>query len=132
MDAIQIDGVDAALALGIAAEQDDVDALFRINPEISLAIVIAQVAHAVRGFFLRLIDRHLAGLCFLVVLVQDADRDLRLFLELRLDIRFEILPVARNARFIVSDVLKDKEATNQDGRGERNAANHHDQPCLHG
>ena len=132
VDAIRVNEVDAALALDIAAEQDDVDALFRVNPEIAFAIVIAQVAHAVGGFFLCLLDRHLARLRPLVVFIENADSHLRLFLELRFDIRFEILTVARNVRFIVPDILKDEEAADQDGRGQRNAADRHDQPCFHG
>ena len=84
------------------------------------------------GFFLCLLDRHLARLRPLVVFIENADSHLRLFLELRFDIRFEILTVARNVRFIVPDILKDEEAADQDGRGQRNAADRHDQPCFHG
>ena len=95
VDAVGIDEIDAGLSFDVAPQEDDVHALFRVDPEVAFAIVIAQVAHDVGGEFLRLRFGELACLLTLVNFVDHADDDFCLVLQGDVDVVLQLRAVVR-------------------------------------
>ena len=73
MTPFRISQIDARLALGIAAEQNDVDTLISVDPEIARTIIVAHVADKICRLLLRLLLRQLALLLAVVDLLDDRD-----------------------------------------------------------
>ena len=116
----------------LPAEQHDVVAIHRIDPEIALAAVIAQVTHAVGGLLLRLFLRELTCLLLLVILVENPVGDLCLSLELIPHTFLEVSPVRGKLRVIIAHRTDNEIRTNAKRRYQRDAADGKHQTRFHG
>ena len=131
MVAVRVGCVNTALAFCVPAEEDDVDTFFCVNPEISLAVIIPEVADAVSRFLLRLPARKRSCKFLVAALLDDADGNLRLFLQLTPGRCLKVFPVARETTFVRLHLLADEEASDEERRCDGNAADGRHEASLH-